>query len=645
MHRDLRLSNLANLPLNYRVPIPVNTRLLHPDTGSQRIANAACAAGRSPTDIESLAQMMLRVPESSQSLLLPAVYILLDPEGIPRATDLDTMQLQSSFLPSVAILRTLLIIRIPRHLGPDLWPRVWKWISFLHTYREQIPGILIQEVELCFEFLLFAGHLHDKRGAAAFMCSEPGVYFMIARAWKYIFDRPDKDEGELLDICSFLADLEPYYPTASEEILDAVGGPDHLALLLVRHLSWLFGIRKTPVDGCDSYFMQVVVGFMMITDLPKGDPGKYVLSPFATSLRNHGVIPLVAKIAAALAESSGDHVKSSLLLCVGMLARQLSYGCGYEWLPSAANNGLLRAVVLGAPMHLEEKIHLSMKDLLRSMSASLVHYQIPASMDATLPGIRDLVSSAKFRSSTIYEAWMDFEHLVQERLAIAQKFDSEGHAGLKACDNLECSTIADELGFKRCSGCKGFYYCSKECQIVDWGVGGHRDTCGASDVVQPGERHHVSWRDRRFLRAVVHHDYCATKAEMCRQKAIALRRNPPHDLLTTFDYSHGAVRIPVHSYSDWIMPTSSGESWKSFFLRAERSSGRVSRHIVNTLMGNPPRPFLLPLRRSHGNLDRMLVETVSELQELETDEQFLAEFSGKLDSILKLDEENLMETH
>ncbi|KAJ7182405.1 hypothetical protein C8R43DRAFT_1144388 [Mycena crocata] len=665
MHPDLRLSNLGRLPLHLR-----------------RIAYEACATSRSPQDIQHLADTILSVPECRVPHLLPAAYILLDPEYIPNVEELGTLHFsQGAFLQHVAVLRAVLTTRIPRHLAPELWPRVWKWVRFVHTHREHFAGLPV-ETQLCFEFLQFVCHLHDRPRAAAFMYSEPGVCFMIARTWQLIFNSPERDEGQLRRMSYLLVGFIPVSATALEEILDAVGGLDHFAILLVGNLSWVLETRETPLSERDIYFMNGILNFQAVTSMERAAGNESTVSelcPSQLSLRHHGIIPLLATAAVALVESGGGHTSDILKHYFATLTVLLQDGWGHGWLPAAVNNGLLRAIVLWTTKNPEES-QLSIKCILSFMSSYLVYYPIPSAMDAALRALDDLISSEGFQASPMYDKWEQFTDLVQQRYALVQMFDSGAYTNLKACDNLECSTIAEKTVFKRCSGCQKFYYCSQECQIQDWRVGGHRDNCSVSDAIL-SEPHRLSVRERGFLRALVHQDYLANKSHIWGQQALALGRHPSEDIFTIFDYATGSVKIAVVSVSEVAHFLPSGQGWKSSVWRAQRSNGKYCLHVVSLFARMPLCPLLLPLRRSRGSIHRVLKETVSEVfqtgfrtpekfleradailqmgvttpeqfierflhdTEATPVERFLEAFFARFEPLLKIEEEGLSETH
>ncbi|KAJ7201223.1 hypothetical protein C8J57DRAFT_1412418, partial [Mycena rebaudengoi] len=172
----------------------------------------------------------------------------------------------------------------------------------------------------------------------------------------------------------------------------------------------------------------------------------------ALALRDRGVVPLLARAAFALAETPSRRARMPL-----------NASSGHNWIPSAVENGLLRAIALAR----------------RAVYVSLVYYRIPAAIYAALREIDVLGNSAAFKASKIYQKWQALVDLRQKRLAVVKIFDFPRYVPLKACDNLQCAIISDRTRFRRCSGCLCFYYCSQECQIIDWRVGGHQEACNA----------------------------------------------------------------------------------------------------------------------------------------------------------------------
>jgi hypothetical protein len=120
-------------------------------------------------------------------------YANLNPEpGIPsQGGDLASIKNTRAILSLRAV--ELLRFRIPKEAAPDIWPRIWKWSSFLHTYHDSIPHART-EVDICGDLLLFAAHLTTYW---AQMISTVGLRVLMTRCWKLILEDP---RGPRLDL-------------------------------------------------------------------------------------------------------------------------------------------------------------------------------------------------------------------------------------------------------------------------------------------------------------------------------------------------------------------------------------------------------------------------------------------------------------
>ncbi|KAF7332906.1 MYND-type domain-containing protein [Mycena venus] len=561
MHPDLDLSNLAQLPLPAR-----------------RIAIAACAPNHSAEDVERFLGAVAKVPHSKRNYLLPALYTLLDPKGIPSVEALDTrLGLTENSVRQIGdVLRAVYNIPFPHHLGPDLWPRVFGWVRFLHTYREQLPGIFLDESSFCPHFLFFAGYLYDQQGATAYMLAEPGLYYLVGRAWKYVLDTPEKRLRETLlrALFIFLADLINAGWAAYKELVDGVDGWDQLILLQIQYLSYFLDNREAHFSERDIFCLDIILILAVYVDFMNRPEGPLVyspLAPFYEALRDRGVVPLLARAASALAETTSGRAHMPLKYCFEILGRIFSAASGHNWIPSAVENGLLRAIALSEQLQLDESIHSEADLLVQLIYVSLVYYHIPPAIDAALREIDVLVNGAAFKASKIYQKWQALVDLTQKRLTVVKMFDSPGYVPLKACDNLECAVISEKT----------------QCQIFDWVVGGHKEVCDMYGVHCLNDRHPLTVRERDFLRALVHHDYSTSKSRT--------------GLITRFNYTEGPVRITVNSKLSKQDMTSVEVA--HCVARAGRSVGRLAPHVVRIADGRVTHTLLVPLRRSRADVE------------------------------------------
>ncbi|KAJ7628251.1 hypothetical protein DFH06DRAFT_1338696 [Mycena polygramma] len=194
---------------------------------------------------------------------------------------------------------------------------------------------------------------------------------------------------------------------------------------------------------------------------------------------------------------------------------------------------------------------------------------------------------------------------------------------IKACDNIEvvlglfssialerltlgqCDTIAQNVHFRRCSGCRNSYYCSYECQKFDWRTGGHREHCTRREPAL-----------QRFLRdALLTADYEAAKySTIYPQKVRFMAAHPDEQFFTLFDYTAGAVHIEVLPIAGEFAQSRFGwdAEWRHDVERAVRSGGRMQLDVMIIAAGDRVQYLVVPLRQrahAHETLKRLAVES------------------------------------
>ncbi|KAJ6471726.1 hypothetical protein C8R47DRAFT_742306 [Mycena vitilis] len=161
---------------------------------------------------------------------------------------------------------------------------------------------------------------------------------------------------------------------------------------------------------------------------------------------------------------------------------------------------------------------------------------------------------------------------------------------IRACDNIECTTIAPNVHFRRCSRCRSSYYCSYECQQLDWRTGGHREHCTRDSPHRLCESQNFNVRERSFLRdALLKHDYEAAKySTIYPQEVIFMAAHPDEQLFTFFDYTNGPVSIEIHSTAGaFAQGFFSGDAeWRHDVARAARSGGRMQLDVMSMRAGH-----------------------------------------------------------
>ncbi|KAJ6467958.1 hypothetical protein C8R47DRAFT_810219 [Mycena vitilis] len=154
---------------------------------------------------------------------LPVFYVNLDPADIPTGEDMDTFPVHRALV----FLNTLrrIISRADTAAGVDLWPRLWQWARFLHTYRDWITPLEPRQLEDVSRDLLF------------FVAAFGVVREVVVHAWSSLvgdISAGETHEGYMHSDEILRHFMAPREPTSRAELLDATDGPRGLAYLILR---------------------------------------------------------------------------------------------------------------------------------------------------------------------------------------------------------------------------------------------------------------------------------------------------------------------------------------------------------------------------------------------------------------------------
>ncbi|KAJ6550262.1 hypothetical protein B0H19DRAFT_1074124 [Mycena capillaripes] len=222
---------------------------------------------------------------------------------------------------------------------------------------------------------------------------------------------------------------------------------------------------------------------------------------------------------------------------------------------------------------------------------------------------RPILHSEKFQLSKVAGRWQSFATLARARGAALDAFEAGNIFSRKACDNIKCGRVREEAAFKRCSACLSFYYCSSECQRINWHEGGYRAACARGHSFHLGKYN--------FLTRTRTHDACRSKwGRLAFEKVSFMAAHPGEAyfvLFVLFDYRHLQVDISVHPLvgleTDALgSPTGSAE-WKNDVARAVKSDGKLEIHVMVIPEGIRARYLVVPLHtnssREHATLARL----------------------------------------
>ncbi|KAJ7110744.1 hypothetical protein C8R43DRAFT_1042086 [Mycena crocata] len=599
----LLLSNLDDLPISVR--------------------RTAAAAARG--DLDSLSRLcsLSKVTDDlpyQKTLFLPALYPNIDLAGIPSVGEFDIAlpapMVRSTVIRALMALEALIEIKISGHdLFMELWPRYWGWAQFFYTYYEHLlwfpekPGPT--DTGISTNMPVFREAFSET----------PGFRAMVVTAWRSTL-RDDVEYCWITGcILEHLTACGVWGSPDLEEVIDGAGGLNDFAALLVGHIARM--LRETEVASCNEFESYLYGVLALISEVeeranPQHDTGPTVLAPLTIALLHCGIVPVAASLLCAL-----GRFRSLITMdrCILILGRILGSVAGYQQMPVALEAGLLSAIILCSELnHKEINTQLTML-LTQFLPSSLVYYNVVSKMKPALREAEDYEDSITFRESEVFEAWVELKSLASERMKTLDRFRSDEYISCKACDNLNCTVTRERTTFRRCGVCKCSYYCSKECQTEDWGIGGHRITCSE----RPGlhsPNSLLSFRERGFLCALMDNDYQARSIRM--QEVQFMNKHPNTPFYTLFNYTRGIdVSVYAADNDDWPTSELAGMQWDREITRMMNSCGRSRLHVVLMSVGDGVRFWVVPLRSDSATTYDGMVQLATSLPSAEHFVEFL----------------------
>ncbi|KAJ6472693.1 hypothetical protein C8R47DRAFT_723116 [Mycena vitilis] len=605
MHASLGLENLSLLPISLR-----------------RFATPA--ANGSVHDFQRLLVALDDHPneEERYTHCLPVFYAALDPARIPPDDDLRSPAIRCAIAAFDALRK---VGEAHKRAWPDLWPRMWAWIVFLHAYQRCFPEDL-DEPEVCLDLLVFYNRFGGDAATRALVSQTEGVRALVMDVWAFLLSTEEREKHWCFaELCRALRDgigmveFDPIYPTHIAEIVDGADGPRGVASLVTETLRALVLVSETQalaVQEKNFVFLQDVLSFLHY--LPPEGAVREALASSSTS---------ISLTAAAIGSIHSIHrtdplaTRRVVLDCLELLAGLVS--C-HRAMKQSIETGLLYVILYIATFHGADTIlgPRSKQLLTRTLPGSTVYRSVLAMMEVQLQRHEETTSASSFRDSWLYDEWQSFATLACERIAFMKEFDSKKDAvSFKACDSMECGLIQERKKFKRCSACEAVYYCSSECRKVDWRHGGHRDACQSIRAFAL-KKDGLIPRDRAFLRSLLHKDMTehlyqpdppvADPARFLHLRQLA--QNPSNTtLVTVLDYRDGRPTMWVEFAKDDPVYE---RVHLDVFARAARSRGLMELHfvILNSLPWAPygRRGIMFPQRSDRPAFNEGYLRTLKD---------------------------------
>ncbi|KAJ7120751.1 hypothetical protein C8R43DRAFT_1136692 [Mycena crocata] len=501
---------------------------------------------------------------------------------------------------------------IPVEASPDLWPRVSKWLAFIHIYWEYLPSNLFAEqIQACLlhTSVILALAKHHQTSMA--ISQTRGVRRVLSIAWKaMVSDDSDFDNHgayqRVVDIVGILVQSKNERGNF-EEIMEAVGGNiEDLATTVSHHFRrGAYRPGQTPdnfVEACFSLFSDDRAASLRLQE----------------ALRAGGIVPILMTTIAALYKTAFPVAVHCLLY----LSALLKHPPGYPYVREAFANGFLGlVVVLGAPIKhrtSDTLCEIIYQLLHETLPRALVHHTVLSPLPEYLPPAKVIAVQLSMKNSIFYDAWEALSKLMEARMEALSSWKDSGRPSYKGCNNMQCGKIGLQAEFRCCGRCRSAVYCSKPCQVTDWKAG-HKTACRKLQLVRlQCSTVALTTRVKSFMRALLTADYRRRIRNICVSQIMFMYRNPGQAFLTTFSYTEvDGVRIKVESERILRGTNRWRTEYTTMIERGMQSEGRLEPHLMIFYEGDTVREVLSPMRVATSALYdelRRIARTLPELQ-------------------------------
>ncbi|KAJ6476617.1 hypothetical protein DFH09DRAFT_1108806 [Mycena vulgaris] len=309
---------------------------------------------------------------------------------------------------------------------PDLWPRVWKYITFLDSAEpySQLENQKLDEGNLALFSLI----------AVSILIWKPANLSMPHLIWRIAL-RPESgvlSHPAFTGLCNFVGHckLKELDKSLFDEFVEGAGGGlDDLSSLVVRHIE-LARCRNSQPHARIPFFLDCVFTFLITADIRD--------TPFFNALLAYGLATALTSAACSL-EISLPGAPYVGWKCWNLLEWVLEDDRGYHRIIESLQAGILTAIVAGHDNNRTgNTLEFMHTILMTSLPASTVYYTVLVHMKTALDKIVLTAANEKeLQKSGLLVPWQSFVKLVQHRLQVLERFDSREFESCKSCDNAE----------------------------------------------------------------------------------------------------------------------------------------------------------------------------------------------------------------
>ncbi|KAJ7656779.1 hypothetical protein DFH06DRAFT_465099 [Mycena polygramma] len=580
------------------------SRIKSPTT--RGVANAV--ASGSEKNLYLFNDMIATISPAEATLFLPALFVNLDSARIPDASRLDALLSTSSPVPYIHLalesLRALGgligIDALPVNASQQLWPHVWNWLDFLHTYGDYLPiRDALTETSTCALHCIVILALDKDRKTSRVIRATPGVRRLLAAAWSALL--LDGIQGgappsleiivEMLSVISDGKEDESNF----DEIVEGAGGTiQHLASTVVQHLS---RACCSPDSHSTRIFIRACLAFLR--------DGPQTTCRLKTALHSNGFIPMLIKVVSKFYRAPEKAMETTLYELLVALRTPPNVA-------EAIDCGLLPAVVtvagsITAGNETDDNAQVIYKivtGLLETvLPLSLVHYCVLAELKKCFHRTMDFAATSTIQTSLFWTLWKDLSALMKARVEFFDSWEEQLRPAFAACDNTMCGKTDARHNLRRCANCQSTNYCSEDCQSADWHAE-HRAMCQKLASVQLDIPDTLTTRGKLFLRALVTREHLHKLRIVCADQIVFMWQNPGVDFVTVFHFTQsqntGVTVVARNGPEIQSWPTRPVLELE--FSRAMRREGRMEIHAITMFQAGGIRSVPVAMRAETAEL-------------------------------------------
>ncbi|KAJ7611209.1 hypothetical protein FB45DRAFT_941273 [Roridomyces roridus] len=574
-------------------------------------------------------------PKSIWTLLLPLYHGHLDPTKAQRlqqraSEGLGPADADLVVLAFLAVQGLAFAEEVPREACPDIWPGLWLWSQLIAQHDYCLPPHVItcpkDAFLLSFTVMGRIWKFSDAAGKKS-IAAEPGFRPTVTKVLALLSGKDVWPAGIQIDgydtaahFLHFAVDLENR--EHHDDLVEGCGGTlRDFATVVVNFVTHL--VTKDTQKSL-AFLSTALLIIRKTEEVREEFPDLLLECGMATAL----VIAL-RKMSAHSLGTHDETLTSGLRMLVSLMFQPRCQ----VWFAQSLRAGFLRLIAsalenpeLFDPKHLEA--------IFIGSTIFLPYRSVLIEFRSSLADMETHMNHTRASQSPAWDAWEGFLSWYDCFLPMAEIHDSSDRVPTRACDNVECDLVSAKADLKRCSCCESVYYCSTDCQRLDWNRG-HRKTCTSIRAYSLQNPDLLSSRDRSFLRTIVHEVYKRQISTILMGQLAVMKEAPGRESATLIkqiegDFAFETLIAPLSHLA--IGNVNVGPMWDDQLSRAAASNNRIHLHIIAFPQGPGERKLakIVPVRMRSAAVGDGLLALVKEipdgktLGELRSDPELLA---------------------